>query len=122
MSTSGTLTKVLLDGLEFSVMADADVTQIIGAYTSEDLPTSGKPIRKMTRRTESREGLVIGCSDIEADILRELSERQDDISISYTTAAGSTYRTTGWINFENYTTADNKATVKLFPREKWELF
>jgi hypothetical protein len=121
-ATSGTLQKVVLNGLEFQAMGDVDVTQILGQYTNEEIPTSGDSIRKMTRRTETRESVTIGCEPAEAEILKGYSEQKTDITLAYALADGSVYRATGWIDFENFTSADFKATLKLFPRNKWELF
>ena len=121
-ATTGSLQKVMVGGITFNATADGDVTETLSNVTNEAIATSGENMRKMTRRTAVREGVTITCEPSEADILRGLAESLEDIPISYTAADGSVWRTSGWIEFENRTTADGKATCKFFPRVQWELF
>jgi len=119
---SGTLRKVTLNGMTFSVFADTDVTEIAGAFDRESVPTTGPNMSKMTRRTQNREGLTIAANGDEFDILTGLSERTDPFPMSYETAAGDVFRATGFIHLENRSTADMKVTVQLQPVDEWSQF
>lgn len=122
LDISGTLRRVILDGTTFDVMADTNVTEMGGAFENEGVPTSGRNMKKMTRRVETREGVVIACNGTEREILKELSERTTDFPMSYETAAGDVYRSVGWIEFENRETEENRATIQMHPRIDWESF
>ncbi len=107
-NTAGTLRILTLDGVSYNVMGDIDMTEIEGAWMHENLPTSGENVDKMTRRSQNREAVTVACNDVEFDALRELSERIEDFTISYTNAAGSSWTTTGKIDLENRSSANNK--------------
>lgn len=119
---SGTIRKVVLDGVTYDAMGDANISEIGGAYENEGVPTSGRNIKKMTRRVENRENVVLACNGAERALLKELSERLTDFTMSYMTAGGDVYRATGWIEFENRETEENRATIQLHPRGTWDPF
>lgn len=119
---SGSIRKLTLDGTSFDVMADTNITEVGSAYENDSVPTSGTNMRKMTKRAENREGIVVACNGSERDLLKGLSERNTDFPMSYETAAGDVFRSTGWIEFENRETEENRASVKMFPRVKWSQF
>lgn len=119
---AGSLRKVVLDGTTFSVFADANIDEVGSAYENDAIPTSGDNIRKMIKRVETREGVVIACNGAERDMLKDLAERREDFPMSYETAAGDVYRCTGWIEFEKRETEEIRASIKLIPRQGWESF
>ena len=119
---SGTLRGVTLDGVAFNVMGDADISEMGGGVEVEMIPTSGPAMKKMTRRNQTRESVVLSCSDAERELLQELSERIADFPMSYSVASGSAYFADGGIEFESRTTAENRATIKMLPRNQWEAF
>jgi hypothetical protein len=118
----GAIRKVTLDGITFNVFADANIKEVGSAWENSDIPTSGRTMRKMVKRSEKREGCVLACNGAERDILKELSERTTDYTMSYETAAGDVYRCTGWIDFEARETEENRAAITMWPRESWEAF
>lgn len=122
MSVSGTIRKLTLDGITFDVMADTNITETGGPFENENIPTSGRNIRKMTRRPENREGVVVAANGAERQTLRTLSQRTDDFPMSYTTAAGDVYRGQGGIEFENRETEENRASLQLLPVGEWSPF
>lgn len=119
---SGTPRKVTLDGITFDAMADTNITETGGAFENEAVPTSGRNMKKMTRRPENREGVTLAANGNERALLKELSERTTDFPMSYTTAAGDVYRADGWIEFENRETEENRATIQMHPRTTWVPF
>jgi len=121
-NVSGSIKKCLLDGISFKVMADANISEVHSEYENENVATSGDSFIKKTKRSQNREGLVLACNAEESETLKELSERTDPFPMSYTTADGKTWRSSGGIEFENRETEENRATVQLLPESKFDLF
>ena len=119
---SGSIRKVTLDGTTFDVAADTNIKETVSGYENDVVPTSGRNIRKMTKRAEVVEGVTILANGHEREILKELAERTEDFPMSYETAGGDVYRATGWIEIESRETEELKAAVKMFPRNSWESF
>lgn len=116
---TGTLRNVTLDGISFDVFADTDVKEVGGKYENSAIATSGRNMHKMVKRVEEREGVDLATNGAERGVLKELSERNVDFGMSYTTASGDTYFATGWIEFDSRQTAENKSTIKMMPRNDW---
>jgi hypothetical protein len=119
---TGTIRKVTLDGVTFDVMADTNVTEVGSGWQNEAVPTSGRNLRKMTKRVETREGITLACNGAEREVLKDLADRSADFPMSYETAAGDVYRATGWIEFENRETEESRATIQMLPRNSWDAF
>lgn len=119
---AGSIRKVVLDGITFDVPGDANISEIGGAFENESIPSSGRNMKKMTRRSENREGVVVFANGTERELLKALSERIPDFTISYETTGGDVFRCTGWIEFENRETEELRATIQLHPRTTWDAF
>jgi len=120
---SGSIRKVTLDGISFDVAADANFKEAGSQYENDVILTSGRNIKKQTKRAKTVEGVTIIANGSEKELLTEMAERKKDIPMSYETAGGDVYRATGWIDFESRETEELKATVKMTPRNnKWEAF
>jgi hypothetical protein len=119
---AGTIRKVTLDGIAFDAMADTNVSETGSQWEVSGVPTSGRNMKKMVRRPETRESIVLACNGAEREVLKELAERIDDFPMSYTTAGNDVYRCTGFIEFETRETEENRATIQLIPRDQWESF
>lgn len=119
---AGSIPQLILDGSPFDVMADANISEVGSGFEIDFIPTSGRHMKKMTRRVETRESVVLACNGAEREILVALAERVEDFSMSYETAGGDIYRTTGSIEFETRETEELRATIKMFPRTKWQPF
>jgi len=119
---TGTPRKVTLDGVTYDVFADTNIKSTVAAWENVAVPTSGRNMRKMTRRAQSREGITLVANGAEVENLKFLAERLDDIPMSYETAAGDVFRATGFIEFESHESEENRATVMLHPRQDWEPF
>lgn len=119
---SGTIRKLDLDGTSFDVMADTNISEVGGPFENENIPTSGRNMRKMTRRPENREDVVVAANGAERQQLRDFSQRIDNFPMSYTTAAGDVYHAEGGIEFENRETEENRASLILLPAGEWEPF
>lgn len=119
---AGTPLKLVLDGVSFDVMADANFSEAGSHWENTSVATSGRNVRKMTRRPEMRENVVVACNGAERTLLKEFAERTEDFSMSYTTAGGDVYSAVGWIEFATRETEENRATLQLHPRNGWEEF
>ncbi len=120
--TAGSIRRVTLDGVTFDVPGDANVSEVGSAFLNESVATSGRMLRKMTKRSQIREGLVVIANGAERELLQELAERLSDFPMSYETAGGDVYRAQGWIEFENRETEELRAAIQLHPRNVWESF
>ena len=77
---------------------------------------------KQVKRGETREGVVLIANDQEMDVLTALAEQQTSFPMSYETASGTVKRATGWIEFANRETEENRAAIILLPEGKWSTF
>jgi hypothetical protein len=119
---TGTLKKVTLDGVTYNVPGDIDVTEMGSGFENSLIPTSGLNILKQVKVAEIREGVVLIVNDTQMDLLTALAENQVAIPMSYKLASGTIKRATGWIQFTNRTTAENRATLILLPQGEWSTF
>ena len=119
---TGTLNKVMIDGEEFKVAADTDATEIGSEYENEALPTTGEALRKMTKRVQSVEGIILHANGAQKERLKEIADSRNDVNMSYETRAGDVWRARGFIEFENRTTEEDRATVNMHPRRGWKPF
>jgi hypothetical protein len=121
-NVTGSIRKVTLDGVTFEAFSSANFKETGSQYMNEAIATSGENLRKVTKRPDVVEGVELKVNGEERDYLVSLNERLDDFPMSYETANGDVRRCTGWIEFESRETEDSKATVKMFPRNRWEEF
>ncbi len=124
MSVVGTVKRVNVDGVPFNVMADSNFTQNNSRFENEGVPTSGETLQKKTARVQSVESVSIAASEDEDNSLKELADRNDTYPLSYETAAGRVYRTTGFIKYENRETESGTTKLQLIPSsaDGWQLF
>jgi hypothetical protein len=114
-NNTGTVNKIVINGVSYDVPADINITFNRSGFTIEGIPTSGKTVMKYTRRVPSMEGVILMTSPGEAEELNSVSENLADITIAVELADGSTYRTTGRINYENLETEENKSAITIIP-------
>jgi hypothetical protein len=112
---TGTLNRVVLNGVNYDVPADINLTYNRSSFTTEGVPTSGKTVIKYTRRVPTMEGVILMTSPAEMEELNNVAETLSDITIAVEFADGSTYRTTGRINFENYESEEGRSTITIIP-------
>lgn len=120
---SGTPRKLILDGIPFRIAMDADF-QKTPRITSEQIPTSGASMTKITRNHADVESVTVIADPLEYETLEGLAESLEDFPLSYTMADGSSYSTPGGINLDNYSSAENRCDLTLQPRnpDDWQLF
>lgn len=120
--TAGTVRKLTLDGITFTLAADANFTEIFSEWENEMLATSGDGMLKKTKRTPIVEGVVIEADQGDREILKSLADSLDDFPISYQYASRGVARCTGQINIENNETDSNRTTISLLPRGVWTAY
>lgn len=118
----GSIRKVTLGGVTYDVFADSNFSEVGSPYENESVPTSGRPMRKLTRRPYNVESVVLACNGAERVLLEELAGPGEDITLSYQTANGDVRRATGWIEFETRETEEGRAAIQLHPRTNWDMF
>ena len=119
---SGSIVKVAINGVTYRAAADADISLAGGLFKNEAIATSGGNFRKMTKQVEEAKSVVLIVNGDEKAVLKGLCEGLAQITLAFTTAAGDSYKATGWINFDSWTTQESKATLSMFPIDKWESF
>lgn len=119
---AGTIKKVTLDGVTYDVPADINISEMGSGFENTLIPTSGRNVLKQVKRGETREGVVLIANDQEMDVLTALAEQQTSFPMSYETASGTVKRATGWIEFANRETEENRAAIILLPEGKWSTF
>ena len=80
---------------------------------------------KMTRRVPTMESVVLMTDPSEAEALRAVAESLADATIAVELADGSTYRTSGKINYENWETEENRSAIVIIPskvKDAWTPF
>jgi hypothetical protein len=122
MPVTGSPRKVTLDGVTFDVKATTNIKETGSIFMNEAIATSGKNVRKLTKRVDVREGFELVVSGEARSYLSELADRLDNFPMSYETAAGDVYRCVGWIEFESRETEESTASLKMFPEDTWEEF
>ena len=121
-NTTGSIRKITLNAITFDVMADSNFNETGSAFDNDRIPTSGKSVKKMTKRVQKVESVVVKANPDERQLLKALSDSITDFGMSYTTADGSVRRSNGSIFFENRETEENRATLQLHPSGDWEEF
>ena len=123
MSTSvGSIRKVVIDGVSYDVMGDANLNFKRSKYEKEGIATSGNPLIKMTKRVENVESVDLAVSVPEMEVLSGKANSIVDSTLSFEFADGSVYRGTGHIHFDGYESETGKSTLTMIPVGDWTPF
>lgn len=112
---SGSIRKVVLDGLPFPVAADSNATINASPFEKEGQPTSGETMLKVTIRTPTIEGIVLQPGAADERRLYNLSLRTDFFPVALTEADGTVWQGRANVNYENQETESKKAPITLIP-------
>lgn len=103
-AVGGSVETVTLDGREFPVTGDADVTRKLGGSENE-LSMNGNGTGRIIKTVTgwSLDGVVIETDDSRGDqeFVQDLTDRNGDFPIAITYASGITYQGSGIIVGEN---------------------
>jgi hypothetical protein len=121
-SVSGSIRKVLLNGLSFNAAADGNFAKT-PKLEKEAVPHSGGNMIKHTRASGNVESAKLICTPTEYETLEGLADSLDPFSMSYEMADGSVWRTEGTIMLDNYESEEHSVEVTMIPLTgTWELF
>jgi hypothetical protein len=115
----GSVTALNLNGIDYRVIADADLSLTPSNSENTKVATSGKPMDKVVKRIQSVESVDLAVNATELDEIRSMAETRDDIKMSFATAAGDQYHAEGRVNLDTYTTQDGKLTLSMHPNTGW---
>lgn len=119
MAIAGDVRDLKLDNVTYEVIGGSDLSRKTGKYTKEALPTSGKPIIKVTKQNEDVEGVEVQGSGATRQNIRDLSNRLDDFNIVYIEPDGTVNTGEGQITITADSTQDGKLTITLMPTSGW---
>jgi len=119
---SGSLRKLTIEGISYNVASDANFTEMLTSFENSMIASSGKNMRKMVKRVKTVEGVVLLTNADERIALIAVAESIDDLKLSYTNAAGDTYKAEGTIEIEAHETEENKTNCIMLPRGDWTAF
>lgn len=122
---SGSLRGVVVNGIQYRVPGDADVTIKFSPYEKEGIATSGGTIYKMTLMSPNAEGVPVSVNSDEVETLKEVAKQTTDVDISITLADGTEWKCQGQISMGDYSTADGKVELILIPTNAisgWDKF
>ena len=119
---SGSIGKAVIDGVTFDVFSDVDISLQLSRFKSEAVATSGRVMQKRTKIVQELKNLKLVCNEDEAVTLQNKAEGIVDVTLAITLNSGGVVRSAGFLDFEDWSTMDMKASVTFFPRTKWEIF
>lgn len=121
MSTSGSIRKVLLNGLSLNAAADANPARQ-PTQENEGIRHSGGVAKKVTLMLGAVEALKLIATDTEYEILQGLAAGAN-FPMSYEKADGTVLRANGFINLDNHEAEENSVEITMTPETaEWETF
>lgn len=122
MATSGSLTKVVINGITYNVAGDANAAKT-PTKTKEAVPHSGGNQIKIMKQHGNVESLTLIVSPTEYQQLETVRDLLTAAPLSYTLADGSVWTTSGHINLDNHESEENRCDVTMIPENGlWDLF
>jgi hypothetical protein len=119
---TGSIRKVIIDGIPFNVAADANFSKT-PSYSKEAVPHSGGNGIKKMRQHGNVESVTLICSSSDYVILKEKSEAIESFGMSFTEADGSEWVSPGHISLDNHETEEGRIDVTMIPDSgSWNLF
>lgn len=116
MST-GTVRKVLIDGISYDAAGDADLNETLTKFENSLIITSGKAVIKQEKRAQLVEDVVLITDGNARQRLTSFADDGGEGPMSYTNRAGDVARFTGTINVDNNQTMESRTTISFLPTE-----
>lgn len=117
MSVGGSVDAIALEGREFAVAADADITRKLGGFENEAQANGNGTVRIVKLRVPwALGGVVIEIDDTRGDqeYIQGLANRNTNFAIAITYVSGVTYQGQGQITDEAPSSSQNTtATISL---------
>ena len=122
MPTSGSIRKVLIDGLSFNAAADGNFAKT-PQIEKDAVRHSGGNMIKNTLASGNVESVKLICTPAEFDTLEGKAAEQGEFAMSYEMADGSVFRTSGEIMLGNYESEEHSVEITMIPSSgSWDLF
>jgi hypothetical protein len=122
MPVSGSIRKVLIDGLSFNAAADGNFAKT-PKLEKEAVRHSGGNAVKVTLASGNVESAKMICSPTEYATLESKADETGSFAMSYELADGSVFRSTGTFAMDNYESEENSVELTMIPETgSWELF
>lgn len=115
MSTSGSARGVSVDGTEFRVNADVDMTAKFSPFETEAMPNTGNTMMKKTIISPNIEGVELSVDADEIETLKSSAEKTESYPLSIALADGVEWKCEGQISMGDYSTADGKVEIIMIP-------
>lgn len=122
MSVSGSLRKVTIAGPTYNAFGDVNISKTGSRFEIEHIPTSGNSVKKMTKRVEVIENVVLDLDATQREDVKAVSERTDFYTMSIELANGDVYTATGSINYDTFESEENRSAVSMMAQNGWTLF
>ena len=119
---SGSIVQVSVNGVPYDAMADSDFDPVPSTIKTEGVATSGRNMMKRTYQVQEVKSVDIAANGQERQNLQAIAEGTTDVTLSYTTMAGDSWKASGRINFDSWKNQDQKGTLTMIPRTKWQFF
>lgn len=122
MPVSGSIRKVLIDGLSFNAASDANFAKT-PKVEKEAVPHSGGNMIKVTKASGNVESGKLVCTPSEYETLEGKADEIPFYPMSYEMADGSVWRTEGTIVLDNYESEEHSVEITMIPGDgTWQLF
>jgi len=122
MPVSGSIRKVLIDGLSFNAAADGNFAKT-PKLEKEATPHSGGNMIKVTRMSGNVESVKLITTPTEYETLETLADRATSFPMSYEMADGSVWRSDGAISLANFESEEHSVELTMIPATgTWDLF
>jgi hypothetical protein len=118
----GSLQKVTIDGISYTVAEDADAALGKPKYTKEVIRGNNRNFVKYTGQDTSITGVPLLVTGAELMQLKDLAERKSSYPLLLMTCAGDQFRSDGHVSYESYSTAGGRVEVTLTPDNDWTPF
>lgn len=119
---TGTLRGLFIAGPRYEVAADADISVDFTEFDVEGLATSGRPIFKYTKKTETAETIPLMLSMAQLEELRNLFADRVDVTLGFVTAGDVLVTTTGRFSLGKWTSAEGRVETTLIPVAPWAIY
>jgi hypothetical protein len=121
-NTVGSIRKVVIDGVTYDVIGDANAKHNASRFETEGVATSGKTMMKMKKRVPTIESVDLATFPADMVALKAKAESLADVTLSIEYADGSIFKSSGRINFESWESESGKSAVMLIPSKDWTEF
>ncbi len=118
---SGSLKGCNIDGIDYRVAADTNISWTPTLFENSMVATSGRAMLKKTKRVPVVESVTLIVDLDELDQLRVFDAREEDFSFFLTMAGGGQIKAEGAIQIESYENEEARVTIQLHPSTDWTI-